>query len=401
MIRTLSIQGFKSLPKLDIELGKLNFLIGANGAGKSNVLEALGVAGAAAFGSVEPETLRYRGVRPGLPSLYKSSFQKTGLRAFIQLSVKTDDAAYTVNLGNPVQRPEIKWSFRHEILVGDNLNVATRSPRGARLWRPDQSCEPVDASPLQSIAKLALTRWAEMSGAARLIAMLERYTIYSPSTKILREIVADEVARDPVGLSGGGLAVAVGELLQDKAIGFDKDDLLDLIEWAQDVDVVPSSQAQISPAVKVAPVTVRFVDRYMRGGRRTLSAYDASEGALYVLFMLVLALHPRAPPFFAVDNFDQALHPRLAAALTRRVCEIIKKAPARQLLATTHNPLVLDGLNLLDDDIRLFTVDRNEQGHTVVERVRVTSDIMALAEQGMSLSQLWVMGRIGGMPKNF
>lgn len=44
MLRTLTIQGFKSIANLELELGRVNCLIGANGVGKSNVLEALGVA---------------------------------------------------------------------------------------------------------------------------------------------------------------------------------------------------------------------------------------------------------------------------------------------------------------------------------------------------------------------
>jgi predicted ATPase len=75
MISTFKVEGFKSLIETSVELGAFNVFIGANGSGKSNLLEAIGVMGAASFGSVEPETLRYRGVRPGLPALYKTSLR--------------------------------------------------------------------------------------------------------------------------------------------------------------------------------------------------------------------------------------------------------------------------------------------------------------------------------------
>src|SRR2546425_426909 len=81
----------------------------ANGAGKSNLLEALGVVGAAAFGSVEPETLRYRGVRPGLPSLYKSSFRGKALRRIITMEASSPNASYRVGLDNPITSPSPKW----------------------------------------------------------------------------------------------------------------------------------------------------------------------------------------------------------------------------------------------------------------------------------------------------
>ena len=138
-----------------------------------------------------------------------------------------------------------------------------------------------------------------------------------------------------------------------------------------------------------------------RNGRNQISGYDASEGALYVLFMLVLALHPKVPKFFAVDNFDQALNPRLATVLTAKFCELILDSdPQKQVLLTTHNPAVLDGLNLMDDRIRLFAVNRNysTKGATEVRRITVSQDIIDADEQGLSLSNLWKMGRLGGIP---
>lgn len=44
MIDTLSVNGFKTLSQdTPISLGRVNCFIGANGVGKSNILEALGV----------------------------------------------------------------------------------------------------------------------------------------------------------------------------------------------------------------------------------------------------------------------------------------------------------------------------------------------------------------------
>jgi len=47
MLKKITIQGFKSLYDIsDLELGLVNVLIGANGSGKTNLLEAIGVLGA-------------------------------------------------------------------------------------------------------------------------------------------------------------------------------------------------------------------------------------------------------------------------------------------------------------------------------------------------------------------
>jgi len=57
----------------------------------------------------------------------------------------------------------------------------------------------------------------------------------------------------------------------------------------------------------------------MEVSRNELTAYDASEGALYVLFAAVLCLSGFSPRLFAIDNLDQALNPRLMAKLAGRL----------------------------------------------------------------------------------
>jgi hypothetical protein len=72
----------------------------------------------------------------------------------------------------------------------------------------------------------------------------------------------------------------------------------------------------------------------------------------------------------------------------------------RQMLLTTHNPLVLDGLDLRNDQIRLFGVERDDIGATRIYRIELSEKLLAEAEQGLSLSRLWVMGRLGAVPKS-
>lgn len=72
-LRDIHIVGFKSIVDQSVTLGRVNCFIGANGAGKSNVLEAIGVLSAAASGRVDDEAIIRRGVRAGLPRLFKSA----------------------------------------------------------------------------------------------------------------------------------------------------------------------------------------------------------------------------------------------------------------------------------------------------------------------------------------
>ena len=415
MLTRLQIEGFKSIRYSAVELGVVNVFIGANGSGKSNILEAIGVVGAALFGSVEAEALKSRGVRPGLKELYKTSFSGSRIPRLIKFECRSGDALYRIGLDNPPPGAEgrSRWLVHSETLEELGETLMTRSRRGGSIYTGGQSLS-VKPNLSESAARTALQHQkAEGTTPARaLVEMLSDYVIYSPNTAVLRGLAEDQ-GRDPVGLSGSGLPRAIKELLKPSRLGpFDVDDLWDLIDWAEAVTAVPAEEAPISPAVNVGRTVLRFRDRFMASKRNTLTAYDASEGALYVLFLLAVASHPRAPRMFAVDNFDHALHPRLAAMLMRLVSDSLLEDKSRQMLLTTHNPLVLDGLNLLDDRVRLFAVERAKggeeaddgstrvSGETFLRRIEVTKELVGLAEQGWSLSRLWVMGRLGAMPQN-
>jgi predicted ATPase len=144
---------------------------------------------------------------------------------------------------------------------------------------------------------------------------------------------------------------------------------------------------------------IQFVDRFMAKGRNKLTGYDASEGALYILYCAVLALHPKAPKCLAVDNVDQALNPRLAMKLMEALCSWTHRVNAsRQWLLTAHNPAILDGIPLNDPEIRLFTVDRDSNGHTIVTRIDLEAALKKRPNDEWTLSRMWMNGLLGGVP---
>lgn len=63
MTETLRIESFKCIAEAQLDFGQVNVFIGANGSGKSNLLEALALLSAAASGKVDQSTLIWRGAR--------------------------------------------------------------------------------------------------------------------------------------------------------------------------------------------------------------------------------------------------------------------------------------------------------------------------------------------------
>lgn len=391
IVRNVQFSSFKSLADVSLDLGLVNVFVGANGSGKSNLLEALGLLGAAASGRVDDEGLLRRGVRPGVPGLYKSSFRAAATQAAIRLAAFSDEARYEVELQNPTHDPRPAWHYQTETLQQGNQDLVERSLDDTRARNPDAG-----------LAALEIVEHAPDAPAARLLAALRDYAIYAPNTPTLRGLLSDPQTREPVGLGGGRLADAIEELHQlaqsDEHAADVIDDLLELIDWVEAFGARPGSAVPLSPSIPRQRQVLYFRDRFMAPDRNELSGYDASEGALYVLFAMVIATHPRAPKLAAIDNVDAGLNPRLARALIERLCKRVLADGSRQLLLTSHNPLVLDGLPLQDDRVRLFAVDRSAHGRTIVRRVRVTPELLAKAEEGWPLSRLWVSGHLGGVP---
>ncbi|MGL6075237.1 MAG: AAA family ATPase [Fimbriiglobus sp.] len=390
MIRKVRITSFKSLEDVELELGLLNVFVGANGSGKSNLLEAIGILSAAADGRVNDQMLLMRGVRPGLPGLYKSSFKATKTKpTSIGFEATNDDCHYKVVLNNPTEAPEPSWKYETEILTqGKKKLVSPKTGKHRNLEH--------------GMAALRMAEYDPESPAAEFLKRLQQYVIYTPTTPILRGLIPDNQPREPLGLSGGNLAICMHmmRIHQNYVSKNDKEDIfsdsINLLNWVSSISFSLEYRHPFSRNSKL-PITPVFKDRFMHDS--FLAAFEASEGALFVLFMNVIASFPGIPNLCAVDNADHGLNPVLAKNLFHQFALWLQaNRVKRQVLLTTHNPAVLDGLPLQDDEIRLFTVDRDVHGKTVVRRVVINEAILKLAEKGWTLSRMWMNGHLGGVP---
>lgn len=392
------VSNYKALKEIEIELGSVNVFIGTNGVGKSSMLEAIGILSASVNEQVDDESLYRRGVRLGTPKVYKSSFKAIDrLPNTIGFAVdwvdKESTYGYKVNLSNSTENPESCWSYFSESLSKDGIAIPelTRGQRPKSV-SPNEEYSSFDIDKYRGI----LTFFKNTSKTAFIsdfYDMFRDYAVYTPSTDMLRGVVADTSQKKPIGLHGGRLAEAVSDLLKDDMFGtMDVEDLYELLGWVKEIEIGKPQKDMIPTGVPTPQRVIQFTDKYMKPGKDRLSSYDASEGALYVLFVLALSMHPDAPRAFAIDNFDQSMNPRLARATMKYFSENII-TNNKYAFVTTHNPLVLDGLDLLNPKIKLFTMDRTRKGFTIITQVKVDEKL-----NESSLSTLWLSGALGGVP---
>lgn len=388
-ITNIAIKNFKSLYDVSFEPGKVNVFIGANGSGKSSILEAIGILSAAISDRVNNNALQRKGIRLSTSALYKSKFasmKMEGATIDFDISWERGESKYNYSTYMNVPKEDDSWKYFAESVVKDGTNVFGRSNR----------------SLIQTNNKVGYFALAEQLATdeyREFLKYLENYGIYQPDTLTLRGTVPDPVQANPIGLNGGRLAEAMADLLslEDGDLMFGSmymEDVLELLDWASEFKVGKPKKTILNPGVPSTQQIVEFKDKYLKD-TASFTGYDASEGALYVLFMLTLAMHPSAPKMFAIDSFDHALNPRLA----KKVTEIFSERVIEQnktVFMTTHNPLVLDGLDLTNDNIRLFTTDRNKNGYVEIRRVQVSEELL---KKDQPLSRLWINGLLGGVPE--
>jgi predicted ATPase len=427
MIRDISIRRFKSAEKVDISLGRVTVLIGENGSGKSNILEAIALLGAAAADKLDNEFLVNRGIRVTDAQLMLSAFQNGHGPAKRSGAVKlsaTSDSKRTLSLDlsplsdrwsaivTPGRKFNVTVSQTEEseeegkdaptISTPEELlrllpkpKVTTKDGEVSLSFGPVKAAKGVPKEVIERVKQVLLESVdAAFSQTVRTRAEKElhcsRFLIYAPENTALRRF-EEEGQIQPVGIRGEGLF----KMLQTFGTADQRERLkelkhsLELVGWFFDFSVPKD----------LAPGENRLCiyDRYLKP-KMNFDQRSANEGFLFLIFYFAVLLSEATPPFFAIDNIDASLNPKLCAELMRRVCTLAKKYD-KQIVVTTHNPAILDGLNLNDDEQRLYTVFRNSEGRTKVRQIQPPKP--QPGKTPMKLSDAFLQGFIGGLPKNF
>lgn len=388
MTTQIDIRNYKSIIETKMDLGNFNLLIGANGCGKSNILEAIAMGAAASADKLDFEFFANRGIRAVEPEFMLPAFE--GIRAdAIRIGVKSEDTdmCYFDVRYDKNARPS-RW-VDDSVSVGALLAKLKTGPingmTGETLQLKSTLEELISVKPsLSPRLKLHDSSLQVMS----VNSAFNKYLIYSLEESKLRQ--ADNTNRTyPLGRHGEGLFAYLKDLSQRTeglAIINEIKENLTILDWFDDM-IIPQDQLSNE-------FNIRLRDNYLT---ETLNSFDqrsTNEGFLYLLFYLVLIVSDETPQFCAIDNIDAAFNPKLCREATKRMIALAKKHN-KQILATTHNAAVLDGLDLTDDCQMLYVVRRSVDGYTKANRVKLKEQL------SMPLSEAWAKGYIGGLPDNF
>ncbi len=436
MIKNIQIANYKSIDTLEFELGRINVLIGENGAGKSNILEAIALAGAAAANKLDNEFLISRGIRvteepeymrPAFPGFEPTleifmsltsilgeifsfrlnndnkTYSKWNLqfsKGNIKTSIKNYMNSVTSTLNN-IDKSELVYDDKiKNKLTTDNKLIQIiyqmlDSKRGSEeLSRKleseinitfDQNSNTANSILVNTLLNQNKNLKLQFSG------KIDSFVIYSPENSALRTFQRGGQI-EPLGINGEGLLKLLFVLSRAEY----SDSLneikqsLQILDWFEDLTLTDTGP--------FAGSRMEIKDRYLDETRRYFDQLSTNEGFLFLLFYFALFSTDLTPTFFAIDNIDASLNPKLCEKLMRELVALAEKHD-KQVIFTTHNPAILDGLNLDDDEQRLFVVSRNKNGSTRLKRVN--KPVKPSGERPTRLSELFLRGVLGGLPKGF
>ena len=127
MIERVAIKNYRSARKVEFELGRLNLVFGANGAGKSNIYNALRLIQGAAEGRISALLAGEGGIQKAM----WAGDSKVDEQRRLILSVDTDAFSYEMQIGYPDKIPYPTFFKLDPVIKEESLWLAGfgRRPR--------------------------------------------------------------------------------------------------------------------------------------------------------------------------------------------------------------------------------------------------------------------------------
>ena len=360
MIKSVKLDNFLSFGsnQSEIELRPLNIIIGTNGCGKSNFLEAFDLLRNAA-GDIKKPIREGGGV---MEWLYKRTQKKEVPIASIEMliNVRDDTPRYHISFTSSASRFEIT----SEWLKNVNGEVVYENKQFK------------DVSAL-SLADKTIFEYCYGDDISYLVKEIKLYRDWTFGRDALcrKPQLADEPC-EHLEADCSNLALVLNQMNHD--IPSKKRLLKELQNFYPDVEDY------------FVNTIGNYVQIYFqeRGLDKPIPASRLSDGTLRYLCLLAILCNPTLPPLICIEEPELGLHPDVIPGLAKLMTEVSEKC---QLIITTHSDILVDS----------FT--DNPEAILVAEKTEVGTQINRLQKEQLTpwlekyrLGALWTSGDIGG-----
>lgn len=393
MLTELCLQGFKSFDDQTVTLGPVTMLVGANASGKSNFLDSIRFLQGMSLGLPIADVLRGRwdagrelwpGIRGGIAEAVrfgKSSFgigstwTIDGMKLWYSIACSTepepaivhemlqlrDSTTYLFDTRAPSLGNNVGPS------PGGSLRAALRGKGGGR----NPSIEYSSArSLLGQIQPHERAHPTMMQGIAGIRKALNSSLFLDIMPSRMRDYVPASVPA--LGANGENISAVLHRYCQDE------EQKRDLIDWISEL-CAPAIVDIAFTETDLKDVLFALVEK---DGTR-VSARSVSDGTLRFLGELTALLTSEKGAVLLMEEIESGLHPARMHLLVE-ILESVTKGGARQVIATTHSPLVLQALSpvALGDTI-VFGRHEDEPGTQMKRLADLPSFEDVLARRGI------------------
>jgi predicted ATPase len=374
MMRTVAVQGYRSLRELVLPLGQLSVITGANGSGKSSVYRSLRLLADVAQNAVVTSLAREgglpstfwagpgtiaRSVRQGTHAVEGVTRRKT---ASLKLGFGGDTYGYSIDLGYPPGPPpatmfELDPRVKREcIWHGPVYRKASAlvDRRNNFVWlSTTRDEEPVMLTQHLADTDSMLASVADPQRAPEMLAVREAvrgwrfYDHFRTDSDSPARIAQIGTFTPVLHHDGSNLAAALQTIMEIRL----DDALATTLE-----DAFPKSRLYVEDR------NGRFeLQLQQHGLLRPLSAAELSDGTLRYLLWTAALLTPRPPELMVLNEPETSLHPDLLPALARL---ILAAALQTQIVVVSHALALIQALTVAPACTRLHL--EKEFGETIL-----------------------------------
>jgi predicted ATPase len=381
VLRSIEIQGFKSLRRVRVELPRLTVLLGPNAAGKSNFIDALlGLSLLATERTLADAIAPIRGYpveaftlpSGGLEALLRKKRTSFQFDADIQVenSALPRSVAHRFNYSSSVQIEPATGalSVGHEFLVAldragnpkglpriepGHQELTIRPQRQGRPWH-----EPLGMNhTLLSDQRLTGEKYRDVDAVRSELGSWRVYYL-DPRVQMRRATPPSEVA--DIGALGENLAPFLYELKH---------------RYRRNFDAVRRAVRSVIPSIRSIDVDLNTrrgeLDLIVHQDGVPYSSRVISEGTLRVLALCALALHPQPSSLVAFEEPENGVHPHRLEMIADLLLSVVRNR-GTQVVVTTHSPILgaamLRRMRETPIDIGLFVCSLQDS-ETVIRRL--------------------------------